>query len=233
MEIAPGIHWIEKVIGNVYACIEPEGVTLIDTGLRSIDRIDLIFNYLERFKRFPPDVKRILITHADIDHVGNLKGIWDETGAIVLAGPQAKALIAAGQQPTHMVQPIQWLSETLFKIEPLPADHIRSLDQTNRSLPIMGGIRVIPSPGHTAEHISFYHPTSGVLFAGDALSTIGGKLRCSFKFHSADHDLARQSAKTLLKLNPTVFACGHGKPLHTHTAQDIHTFYRQLIAKTD
>lgn len=225
MLLAPHIHWIEGVRANVFALIEPSGVTLIDTGAPSIDRIDLIFNFLQRHDKYPLDVKRILLTHADGDSAGNVKGIIDETGAIVLASPEAKNHLVNGTQPDHLPPVRQWLAKRWVGLPAVSVEKIRVLDKSNRNLPILGGLEVIPTPGHTPDSVSFFHSKSGVLFAGDALSGQGGRLGVPPVTHTADIGQAKRSALKLLKRCPTVIASGHGKPLTAHHAFDI---YHQL-----
>jgi glyoxylase-like metal-dependent hydrolase (beta-lactamase superfamily II) len=80
-------------------------------------------------------------------------------------------------------------------------------------LPLMGGLQALATPGHTLDHFSFYHPATGVLFAGDAVNTRNGRLQHTPRRITADQTAADRSARRLLALAPAVFACGHGTPL--------------------
>ncbi|MEM7799631.1 MAG: MBL fold metallo-hydrolase [Chloroflexota bacterium] len=221
MELAPNIHWIKGINANVYALIEKKGVTLIDTGAESIDKVDFIFNYLERLNLFPLDVKRILVTHADGDHAGNVRGIIDETGATAYASPETKIHLINGSQPKHLSRSRAWFSTVLTGTPAVPEEKIRALDLSNRLLPIMGRLEVIPSPGHTDGHLSFFHPATGVLFAGDALSTRRNQLSCSPDAQSADTGQAARSAIRLIKHSPAIIACGSGAPMSDQSAIDV------------
>lgn len=222
MEIAPGIHWLERVNANVYACIDDDGgVTLIDTGLPGIDRVDLIFNQLERLKKYPADLRRVLITHADSDHAGNAARIWEESGAEILATAAARESMAAGRLSPRRRNLVQRLMMRFARYPAVPADQVRALDDEAAPLPALGGLEVVPTPGHTLDHVSFFHPASGVLFAGDALNTRRGRLQCTPEVISADMQLAYRSAVRLLQLSPAIFACGHGRPLDEHHVEQL------------
>ncbi len=95
-------------------------------------------------------------------------------------------------------------------------------------LPLLGGLHVLATPGHTPDHFSFYSPTLGVLFAGDALNTRNGRLQATPPSITADPDAARRSALRLLALAPAVIACGHGKPFIGHSADDVMSLFNEL-----
>jgi len=84
------------------------------------------------------------------------------------------------------------------------------------------------TPGHTPDHHSFYCPTRGLLFAGDALNTRNGRLQRTPKRITANQQQANQSARKLLELTPATFACGHGSPMQNHSSEDIMQLFNQL-----
>jgi glyoxylase-like metal-dependent hydrolase (beta-lactamase superfamily II) len=80
---------------------------------------------------------------------------------------------------------------------------------------------VLATPGHTPDHFSFFSPTAGVLFAGDALNTRDGRINLTPPRITADKTAARQSGIRLLELSPAVIACGHGTPSTKHTTDEL------------
>ncbi len=227
MEIAPNIHCI-KNMANVYALVDGDDVTLIDTALPSLDRVDVIFNYLERLDLFPDNLKRILLTHADADHAGNVAGILAETRATVWATAEAKEQMVKGKPPEHVPAVFVWVGNLFAPLPPVTAERIEVFNPENRMLPILGGLELISTPGHTRDHVSFYHPQTGVLFAGDALFALGGRLRVGPDMLTADPAAGRRAALDLLKRSPTVFACGHGAPIMDAKMDDLLALQRQL-----
>jgi glyoxylase-like metal-dependent hydrolase (beta-lactamase superfamily II) len=78
---------------------------------------------------------------------------------------------------------------------------------------VLGDLQPLAAPGHTLDHYAFFSPSTGVLFAGDALNTRDDRLQLTPKRITADLPAARRTARRLLDLHPTLFACGHGSPL--------------------
>jgi len=230
MQIRPDIHCYTTRRVNLYICVDDEsGLTLIDASFPN--QSEHILNYLEKIGYRPQDVQQILVTHADYDHVGSLADLQEATRARVYAGEETARLIAAGRSPQHLPRLVQAFMDRFARYRPVPEAVIHVLEPGD-SLPILGGLTAIPSPGHTPDHFAFHSAHTGVLFAGDALKTSGGKLGISPPLITADVDAARQSARTLLKLAPALLACGHGPPTETHTLGDLMGFLQSLKPQT-
>jgi glyoxylase-like metal-dependent hydrolase (beta-lactamase superfamily II) len=90
--IADGIYGLVGGGVNVFLLDDPrEGLTLIDAGLPGWGK--RILALIAEIGRRPTDLRRILITHADVDHIGVL-------AALVAAAGSEIAEIAAGQPAT-------------------------------------------------------------------------------------------------------------------------------------
>jgi glyoxylase-like metal-dependent hydrolase (beta-lactamase superfamily II) len=225
MQIQPDVNLISGKASNFYLCAAEDGLTLIDAGMPKEQQ--LLFNLLDQLGRQPSQLNRILITHADIDHAGSLAAIQSATGATVYAGEQSAIYLQEGRSPDHLPRFLQWFSNTFFKYRPVPSSCIEILADGDE-LPLLGGLKALATPGHTADHFSFYSPSTGVLFAGDALNTRNGRLRRTPKRITADEDLANSSAIRLLELTPATIACGHGDPLSDHGVDDMMAFFNEL-----
>ncbi|MCA9872648.1 MAG: MBL fold metallo-hydrolase [Anaerolineales bacterium] len=209
-EIQSDVYWLEGRAVNLYLGMDPDGLTLIDTGMPGSE--GMVLTAVSELGCQPADLKRIIITHGDIDHAGSAAAIQAATGAAVLASAETAVYLQNGRSPEHMPWLIQVLANTFFKFKTVPAAALQTF-QAGEILPVLGGLEVIATPGHTLDHHSLYRPSTGLLFAGDALSTRDGRLQSSPKRITADKKAARQSALRLLEMTPTVFACGHGTPL--------------------
>jgi glyoxylase-like metal-dependent hydrolase (beta-lactamase superfamily II) len=88
-----------------------------------------------------------------------------------------------------------------------PVDHIITGDQV---LDIAGGIRVIDTPGHTDDHVSFFWERERVLFVGDLLRNLDG-LAPSSPSITWDMEHVKASARKLPPLDPAVMVFGHGE----------------------
>ena len=73
MEIILNVHLITATFVNMYLIVDPDGLTLIDTGMSGSEK--RILKYTADLGRAPSDVRRIIITHSDADHVGGLAAL--------------------------------------------------------------------------------------------------------------------------------------------------------------
>jgi len=225
MELFPNVHWVQAGYANCYLCIEDEGLTLVDSGQPG--RAEQVFDYICDIGRQPSDLKRILITHADWDHAGSAAAIQAETGATVYAGPKTAALLLEGRPPDHLPFPLRFFMKRFARFQPLPESALETVEDGDE-LPILEEITVLATPGHTPDHCAFFSSKVGVLFAGDALASRGGRLGLPPRLGLADVEQARRSARRLLRLTPALFACGHGEPLRDHTLRDLMELLQKL-----
>jgi glyoxylase-like metal-dependent hydrolase (beta-lactamase superfamily II) len=223
-EILSGVYCLEGSV-NIYLFVEEDGITLVDAGMPRSDK--KVLNAVQELGHQPEAIKRILVTHSDLDHVGSLAAIQAATGAMVIAPAEAVDYFQNGRFPKHLPAPMQWLLDTFLKTKPVPQACIQ-LCQDEDELPLLGGLQVMATPGHTPDHHSFYSPSLGLLFAGDALRVDNGRLQRSPKRITANQEEANNSAIKLLELTPAVFACGHGKPMQNHSSDDIMMLFNEL-----
>jgi glyoxylase-like metal-dependent hydrolase (beta-lactamase superfamily II) len=73
------------------------GPTLVDTGLPG--QLDAITTALAEAGVRVPDLKQIILTHQDIDHVGSLHDLVQASGARVLAHAVEAPYIDGGEPP--------------------------------------------------------------------------------------------------------------------------------------
>lgn len=225
MEILPNVHWLEAGGSNMYLIVEPPDIVLIDAAMPR--RQKLVFELLGSLGYQPTALSHILVTHADLDHVGSLAALHVASGAKLLAGAASVKLIMQGKSPKHMPLVIQWLMDTFIRYGAV-AESAFSVFQDGDTLPFLGGLQVLATPGHTPDHFSFFSPTSGVLFAGDALNTRNGRINLTPPPITADKTAARHSAIRLLQLAPALIACGHGPPSASHTVDEIMHIFNTL-----
>ena len=223
--IADNIYWIDGGASNMFFCVDGDGVTLIDCGMPR--RAQLVWDAMAELGHAPAALTRILVTHADMDHVGSLAALQTASGAKVYAGVASAALLPQGKSPQHMPPLVQFFMDRFVRYGKVPADVVQTIADGD-VLPVLDGLEALATPGHTMDHFSFYHPLSGTLFTGDALNTRNGRLQSTPPRITADQDAARQSAIRLLQLTPAVFACGHGTPFADHTSKDIMMLFNQL-----
>lgn len=206
-KIASSVYQVSGAV-NVFFIDDPEnGIIVIDTGFPAT--IQKILAAVQAVGRQPADVRHILITHADMDHIGGLGRLADATGAQVYTGIETKRYIEKRIAPPHLpvfTKPFLWLMSRIM-LKPVTVHHVVAGGQT---LPLAGGIRVISAPGHTPDNLNFYYERERVLFAADLLNARGGTLALTPPAITWNTDAAKQSAKAVLALEPAFICVGHG-----------------------
>jgi glyoxylase-like metal-dependent hydrolase (beta-lactamase superfamily II) len=155
---------------NAYLVRESDGFTVIDTMLPGSGK-DIIDAARQCEATGIAEIKRILLTHAHADHIGGLDG---------LAGLLGKADIIISQRDALLLPPKPEQNRTLLPGE--PQCPVKGSFSGAKSKPthfvsdgeLFGSLRCFATPGHTPGHFSFLDERDGTLYAGDALSTVGG-----------------------------------------------------------
>jgi len=212
MEISQNIHLIPSSIVNVYLIVEPGGLTLIDTGLPG--NFKAVMKYIAGLGKQPTDLKRIILTHSDGDHVGALAALKAATGARVYTSPiEAQAIEAAHPSRDLKMKGLQallfkYIAGPLFKVKPA---HVDELINDGDVLPILGGLHVVSTIGHTPGHISLYLPAHKILFGGDSMVSEKTGLRVSRGMNTWDDAKAQKAVKIQATLGAEIVCVGHGQ----------------------
>ncbi len=207
MLIAPNVHRVRGLIVNSYLVEDGDGLTLIDAGVSA----KKLLAYLDRVGRSPSDVVRIVITHADPDHYGGLADLREASGATVYAHPVEAAAIQQGGvsrdlKPGCSARLFQFVMSRVT-LKPATVDeHL----QHGQELPILGGLQVVHTPGHTPGHVSLFSPSVGVLFCGDSIHSVVGRMCVSRGANTWDEGQAKRSLEVQRELGPQVVCPGHG-----------------------
>jgi glyoxylase-like metal-dependent hydrolase (beta-lactamase superfamily II) len=213
MMVIENVYMVPGVTANCYILVGTDGLTMIDTGLPFSERT--ILRYMASKGWSSQDLKRILITHADLDHYGCLAALQKESGACTHASPMEAIAIASGQSSRpidrngrNMLQRllIAFFSR-IMKATPIQVDESLSEGQI---LPVLGGLRVLETPGHSPNHISFFAPSARVLFCGDSMKSDDSGLRISRSRNNWDQNKANASARKQAGLGSQIVCPGHG-----------------------
>jgi glyoxylase-like metal-dependent hydrolase (beta-lactamase superfamily II) len=195
---------------NCYLVRDSDGLTLIDTGLPGSHDDILAAAYV-----LGAPIRRILLTHAHMDHTGSVDALIEKLG------PSSVELISSARSLPILQQPPN------TSLEPNePQDKIKGSLSGIKSRPTtlladgerIGSFRAIETPGHIPGHLSFLDERDGTLYAGDALVakgylTISGFAPWFFplpNFGTWNKSVALASAQKLLAYPIERFACGHG-----------------------
>lgn len=193
--------------GSFYLINDPKsGIILIDTGYPG--SIKKILKFINKIEKGPKDISHILITHADGDHVANLNNLIKVSGAKVYMSKLTWNYLSVQKSPPHWPFPINYIAGIASKIfikKVKEAVFINDGDILN----IAGGIRVVNTPGHTPDHVSYYWLRESVLFSGDVFNYFIS-LSIPIRYINYDHVEIKKSAFKLLNLKPKIICIGHG-----------------------
>jgi glyoxylase-like metal-dependent hydrolase (beta-lactamase superfamily II) len=146
--------------------------------------------------------------------VGSLDALQKATGARTYAGKIEAEYIAAGK-PSRETHPSGFslrnilfaLIRPFFKATPFQVDEILTDGQ---SLPVLGGLRVVETAGHTPGHISLFAPEVGILFCGDSMVSDERGLHGSRSDVTWDETKAKEAVKKQSVLGARIVCSGHG-----------------------
>lgn len=219
-------------VSNGYIWAGAQGPVVIDAGPPGAGQT--IIDALTALDYRPQEVVALLVTHGDFDHVGGLAALKRWCDAPVVA-PRDDVPLIEGRVAHHTrVQGNSTAGRVLSTLagavtrvirtpEPVTVDVV--LTQESDTTP--GGLRPIPTPGHTAGHTSYFVLEPGILFVGDAMRNVRG-LSTPPALATEDMNEARQSIKQLTMLSFDVACFGHGPPITQNAGEKIRRFAASL-----
>ncbi len=162
MQIEENVYSLESTKGSyVYLIKDDNGSILIDTGNPGKGKD--ILKELESLNIKPGDIKHILFTHHDVDHVGNAAFLQKETKATLWATKEDLPYILENKSRPGLKKLVSILMRA-EKPEKIEVYENQKIDD----------IEVILTPGHTPGHVCLHY--KDILFAGDLVRSTNGKL---------------------------------------------------------
>jgi glyoxylase-like metal-dependent hydrolase (beta-lactamase superfamily II) len=208
-----------------------DGVTLIDCGLPSSGKT--IVQALVTNGYPLHNVKRIILTHGDADHMGSAAALKRATGAGVACHTVEKALL---EKPSRRKPSSMWLRPVFRLAQLAPGMHAApvvpdELMVDGYELP--EGFTVVHTPGHTPGHIALLHREQRILIAGDCLQNRGGRLGLPAAMFTPDMKNAQRSVWKLAKKHGDeidVIVFGHGEPILNNGGARLKSLASQIFS---
>ncbi|WP_455383690.1 MBL fold metallo-hydrolase [Salinispira pacifica] len=236
LDITMNIAGRQSAIHPVLLWGGEEGLTLIDTGMPG--QLELIKAHLDRLGLALADIRRIILTHQDIDHIGGAAALVEASGAEVYAHADDVPFIEGVKPLIKMTDDrVERMTQSLPEEERErvrriltnpPSVNVNRRLHDGEELDLHGGMLVVHTPGHTPGHLSIFLREPALLVAGDALRVEDGQLVGPSPAATPDMARAVASLGKLVPLPVRQVLCYHGGLAADEVAGRI----RELAAET-
>ncbi|HEU4464954.1 MAG TPA: MBL fold metallo-hydrolase [Agromyces sp.] len=230
MELHPGLRRVGNEIVACYLLIDDRGVTLVDAGLAGQYRE--LLDELDAAGRTIDDVRAVILTHGDTDHIGFAERLRREHGIPVYvheadaarARGEAKptASFGRGIRPWPLVRFFSYaLSRGGAKTEYLT--DVRTIADGDR-LDLPGSPMIVGMPGHSPGSVAVHSPDLDAVCVGDALTTrdvLTGRRGPRPAPFTDEPEVAIDSLDRLAALDATWVLPGHGTPWNGGSAEAV------------
>jgi glyoxylase-like metal-dependent hydrolase (beta-lactamase superfamily II) len=220
MELAAHLHRIGNDIVAAYLIEAPDGITVIDAGLPGHYR-DLKAE-LRAMGRSLGDIRGVVLTHGDSDHVGFAERLRAEQGVPVFVHAADADRAKGGDKPRLAMGPMRLGPTAGFFAYALRKGGMRTHHltevvevQDGDVLPLPGAPVVIGMPGHSPGSIAVFVPSVAAVFVGDALTTrhvLTGRTGMQPAPFTDEPGVALDSLERLDTVDAAWVLPGHGTP---------------------
>ncbi|MGC5167985.1 MBL fold metallo-hydrolase [Luteimicrobium sp. DT211] len=237
MKLAPHLHRLGNDIVAAYLVDMPDGITLIDAGLPG--HWDDLQEELASLGKQTSDIKGLVLTHGDSDHIGFAERLRREAGVPVYVHAADAARARTGEKPKtpmgHLkVGPTFGFFAYSLRKKGYRTAYVEQVEEVADGdvLPLPGSPVVIGMPGHSPGSIAVHVPAVGAVFVGDALTTrhvLTGRAGAQPAPFTDDPAEAGESLDRLAGLQASWVLPGHGTPWHG-SPSEIATAVRAAVA---
>jgi len=237
MKLAPHLYRIGNDIVAAYLVVTDEGVTVVDAGLPGHFH-DLV-RELKSLGLTPSDVKGVVLTHGDSDHIGFAERLRRDHGVPIYvheADAERARTGAKGKvgMPPMKVGPTVGFFTYALRKRAMPTQYVTEVVEVHDGdvLDLPGSPVIVGMPGHSAGSIAVHSALADAVFVGDALTTrhvLTGHAGLQPAPFTDDPAEALDSLDRLAGLQASWVLPGHGTPWHGSPA-DVATEVRKAAA---
>ncbi|ACU36645.1 MBL fold metallo-hydrolase [Actinosynnema pretiosum subsp. pretiosum] len=220
MRLGPHLHRIGNDVVAAYLIVTDEGITVVDAGMAGHWR-DLLAE-LESIGRGLADVRGVVLTHGDTDHIGFAERLRRDHGVPVHVHP-ADAARARGEVKSKpewggtKLGPLLGFLWYGVRKGGLRTTYLTEVVEVHdgQVLDLPGAPRVIALPGHSPGSLAVHVPIADALLVGDALTTrhvLTGELGPRPAPFTDEPERALESLARLADVEAKWVLPGHGAP---------------------
>jgi len=220
MQLAPSLHRLGNDVVASYLIDLPDGITLVDAGLPGHWH-DLL-RELDAIGRPLTDIRGLVLTHGDSDHIGFAERLRHETGAPIFIHSSDAQRARTGEKPKTPMGPARLGATLRFALYGLQKNAMRTRYveelvevEDGQVLDLPGSPAVVGLPGHSPGSVAVHLPAVGAVFVGDALTTrhvLTGRSGAQPAPFTDDPAEALASLDRLAQVRASWVLPGHGAP---------------------
>ncbi|WP_223622308.1 MBL fold metallo-hydrolase [Microbacterium sp. EST19A] len=220
MKLAPHLHRLGNDIVASYLIDLPEGITLIDAGLPG--HWNDLQRELAEIGRPLSDIRGLVLTHGDSDHIGFAERLRREAGVPVFIHAADAHRVRTGEKPKTAMGPARLGPMLGFFAYGIRKNALRTHYVTEvvevadgDVLDLPGAPVIIGMPGHSPGSIAVHVPAADAVFVGDALTTrhvLTGKVGAQPAPFTDEPETASASLDRIAEVSASWVLPGHGAP---------------------
>ena len=226
MQITPSLRRIGNDLVAAYLVVADDGVTVVDAGLAGHWR--LLVRELAAAGRTLADVRGVVLTHGDTDHLGFAERLRRDHGVPVLVHADDAARARGEVKPhTHWgewrLRPTARFLADAALHGGLRTTYVREVHEVADGdvLDLPGSPRIVALPGHSPGSVAVHVPAVDAVMVGDALTTrhvLTGRTGPQPAPFTDDVEQALASLDRLADLGARWVLPGHGAPTDAGSA---------------
>lgn len=201
MKIGDNIYALESTKGSYAYLIKDNESILIEAGRPW--KVKDILKEIKSLNIELKNIKHILLTHHDMDRIGNVALLQKETGATLWA-PKEDIPYILGDKSRPGFKKLGSLYLRVMRVK--KPEKINAYNDTK-----IDNIIIIPTPGHTPGHVSFLY--NDILFAGDLVRNSNGVLKIAPSIMNADEESIKESIRKISEYSFKWVCPDSGEPL--------------------
>ncbi|MGE7185452.1 MBL fold metallo-hydrolase [Peribacillus sp. NPDC006672] len=194
-------------------------LTLVDTGYSNF--LPLIENEILNNGYEVKNLKNIIITHYDGDHIGSLFDFKEKYPWINIIASESESKYISGEMKSERLVQAEEMLENMpnkeiefgkrFIQQLKNLKHVSIDEKVNDGDMILdNNCRVVATPGHTSGHISLYFPSLKSVITGDAAVNEHLELIIANQNFCLNVEQAQQSLRKVINLKAETYYCYHG-----------------------
>lgn len=220
MKLAPHLHRLGNDLVASYLIDLPEGITLIDAGLPG--HWSDLRRELDALGRRLSDIRGVVLTHGDSDHIGFAERLRRDAGVPVFIHSADAHRVRTGEKPKTPMGSAKVGAMFGFLAYGIRKSALRTRQVTQVRevadgdvLDLPGAPVVVGMPGHSPGSIAVHVPAVDAVFVGDALTTrhvLTGRVGAQPAPFTDEPEIALASLDRLAAVSASWVLPGHGAP---------------------